>query len=174
MIKRYKAAIKHANTKTIFRKLRHSLRATKARSCWKNAHLLLFSGIATPAPYAFVEKRWGPFRLDSYYVCAFNDFPTAAEKYQYQLPTKQEIIWFKKLLETLFLAQIYYRDFHADNILISDDGIIAIDINSVKDFSSKTSHQFLCQHRKDKSRFLRDWKSKPEQLQCFSEVFGKN
>ena len=166
--------IKRYNRASIFRTLRYYLRTSKARASWRNAHLLKISGIKTPSPIAFVEKRWGPFLLSSYFVCAFNDFPTAAQKYQHQPPNELELNWFGELLEKMRRARIYHGDLNAHNLLVTDNGIAIIDIPQMQDLSAKSQRTFLRSHHKDQQRFLQRWQKKPQQLKCFTEILEES
>ena len=170
--------IKRYNRKTIVRGLRYCLRTSKARIAWRNAHLLKISDIKTPAPIAFVEKRWGPFLLGSYFVCAFNQFPTAAQKYQHQPPNEQELSWLVALLEKMRYVRIYHGDLNAHNLLVTEQDIALIDLDQTQDFSAPIRSKipgalrvFIHKHRKDRRRFLHDWRNKPAQLKCFTDVF---
>ena len=160
--------IKRHNLKTSSHRLRRCLRTSKGRIHWCNAHLLKINGIATPQPIAFVEQRWGPFRLKSYYVYVFSNFPTLAEKYQSQLPTEQEIIWLKDLFVTMRQTSIYHRDPNRHNFLVTDQGITLIDLESIKDYSYLTMPSF--QYRKMLRWFLHEWRNDPRQLKCFTQA----
>ena len=163
--------IKRHNIKTIFRGLRRCLVTSKGHVHWHNAHLLKISGIATPQPIAFVEQRFGPFRLRSYYVCAFSNFPMLAEKYQSQLPTEQEITWVKDLFIKMRRIPLYHRDPNRYNFLVTDKGIMLIDLDSITDYSSKKIKiRFPYRYRKMLRRFLHEWRNDPRQLKCFTQA----
>ncbi len=137
---------------------------------WRNAHFLKISGIATPAPIAFVEKRWGPLRLGGYYVCAYRDAPVAAEKYRCTAPTQREQKWFAALFEKMRRAQIYHGDFNAHNILVTAHGLEIIDLDRMQDCARAGRSVFCYKNRKDRRRFLHDWRHKPRQLKCFTQA----
>ena len=164
--------IKRNNIKHIGHCLQRCLRATRSRINWRNAHLLQFNGIATPEPIAFMETRWGPFRLRGYYVCAFNEFPSAAKKYSLQQPTAQELAWFEELFTAMRMARIYHGDLKASNLFVTDKGISLVDLDSMKECSAKTNMRGLLQ--KDRRRFLDNWKDKPEQLKVFAGIFSES
>ena len=115
--------IKRNNIKNLRHWWRRCLRPTRSHVNWRNAHLLKISGITTPEPIAFTERRVGLFRLRGYYVCAFNDFPSAAQRYASQKPTARELAWFGELFTGLHLAQLYHGDLKASNFLVTDKGI---------------------------------------------------
>lgn len=164
--------IKRSNPKTFFRKVRHCFKVSGAHINWRNAHFLKISDIATPAPVAFVEKRWGPLRLGWYYVCAYSPAPTAAEKYKHTAPTQSEQQWFAELLAKMRRARIYHGDFNAHNVLVAADGVEIIDLERMQDCARLPWAVFRYKHNKDQRRFLHDWRNNPEQLEHFSEAFS--
>ena len=166
--------IKRNNRKNIRHWLRCLFRTTRACVNWRNAHLLGIGGIATPAPVAFIETRWGPLRLGGYYVCDFNPAPSSAKKYESpngSPPTEQELKWFKALFENMRLARLYHGDLKASNLLVSDTGIEVIDLDSVKKCTTKNINT---RQQKDRDRFLENWKDNPALLKSFSKVLDGN
>ena len=63
--------IKRYNIKNFIHALKRCARNTRAWSSWRNAHRLESLGIPTPKPIAFLEKRWGSFRSNSYYITEY-------------------------------------------------------------------------------------------------------
>ena len=162
--------IKRNNIKNIFHGLRNCLRATRSHINWRNVHLLKISGIETPAPIALVEKRWGPFRLRGYYVSEFNSFPTVAQKYESQMPSEDELMWFAEFFTSMRLARLYHGDLKASNLFVTDHGVAVIDYDSLKQCSEKNIHRFMY---KDHQRFLKNWRDKPQHLKLFSMILGQ-
>lgn len=164
--------IKRNNIKDAGHGLRRCLRATRSRLNWRNAHLLRLNGIATPEPVAFVEKRRGPLRLGGYYVCAFCDAPSAAERYRDAPPSAEELQWFAKLFAGMRLARICHGDFKASNLLVTADGIALVDLDSM------TAHARPRRHRrcaaKDRRRFLQNWQDRPAQREAFAKILAQS
>ncbi len=151
--------------------MRRCLLTSKGHVHWHNAHLLKISGIATPRPIAFVEERWGPFRLRSYYVCAYSEFPTFAEKYRTQPPTEREMAWVTDLFAKMLRLPFYHRDPNAHNFLVTNRDVMLIDLDSITDYSSKKiTFRFPYRYRKTLRRFLHCWRDQPQQLKCFTEA----
>ncbi|OQY17950.1 MAG: hypothetical protein B6I36_08055, partial [Desulfobacteraceae bacterium 4572_35.1] len=72
-------AIKRYNIKGIWHILKRCWRPTRAWISWGNAHRLTISGIDTPQPIAILEKRLGPLRTSSYYLCVHENTPSATD-----------------------------------------------------------------------------------------------
>ncbi|MDD9822694.1 MAG: hypothetical protein OXU98_07420 [Gammaproteobacteria bacterium] len=163
--------IKRNNIKDAGHGLRRCLRATRSRVNWQGAHLLRLNGIATPAPVAFVERRRGPLRLGGYYVCAFCDAPSAAEKYRDAPPRAQELAWFETLFAGMRLAQICHGDFKASNLLVTGNGVSLLDLDSMKAHARAATYRQCA--AKDRRRFLQNWKDQPPQREAFAEILAK-
>ncbi len=161
--------IKRNNIKNLFHWLRRCLRTTRCRRNWHNAHLLAINGIATPEPIAFVEERWGPFRFRGYYVCVFDDAPSAAQKYLSQQPTERELANFRELFTAMRLARLYHGDCKSSNFLIGEDHIALIDLDSITECRSKKMTNRLL--KRSRRRFLKNWRNDPKKMKRFSEVF---
>lgn len=163
--------IKRNNIKDAGHGLRRCLRATRSRLNWRNAHLLRLNGIATPQPIAFVEKRRGPLRLGGYYVCAFCDAPSAAERYREVPPSEQELHWFAELFAGMRMARICHGDFKASNLLVTEDGIALVDLDSLKVHARAGDHRRCA--AKDRRRFLQNWQDKPAQRDAFAKILAQ-
>lgn len=160
------------NKETIFCGVkRRWLRPSKGRVCWYNAHLLKLSGLMTPDPIAFMEQRRGPIRFRSFYVYVFNDSPIAGEAYQSRSPSEREFAWFGDLYEKMRRMRLYHYDPSSSNFLLTDNGIMLIDVESMVDYSSKKrAFLFPYKYRKAKHKFLKVWKKQPQLLQRFVEA----
>ena len=160
--------IKRNNMKHLSYWLRRCLRTSRCRINWRNAHLLRISGIETPEPIAFVERRWGPFRFEGYYVCAYDSSPSVEKKYASKPPTQPELDRFSELFKRMSLARIYHGDLKSSNLLVTDKGIALIDLESMK---TGSAFNIAILQQKDRNRFLKNWQDKPAQWKLFSEVF---
>ena len=161
-------AIKRNNIKNLCHWWQRCLRPTRSHVNWRNAHLLRISGIETPEPIAFVERRWGPFRFEGYYVCAYDSSPSVEKKYASKPPTQPELDRFSELFKRMNLARIYHGDLKSSNLLVTDKGIALIDLESMKTCSA---FNVTTLQQKDRNRFLKNWQDKPTQWKLFSEVF---
>ncbi len=154
--------------KNVIHQLKCHLFATRSHSNWHYAHVLKINDIATPDPIAFVEIRRGPLRLKGYYVSAFEDSPTAAEKYAAQFPTQEDITKFRLLFKAMYLAKLYHGDLKSSNLLVTEHGIALIDLDYMKECWGKLNDMFA---QKARRRFLRNWENTPKLLQLFSQIF---
>jgi len=127
--------VKRYNHKGMFHSLCHTIKRSRARRCWVNGHRLLMLGISTPKPLAFIEEYRGPFVWKSYiiteYVCGQKlcDFlrNNPAEQERAEI-TKQV----KQLLGKLWKHHITHGDLKHSNILITDNGPVLTDLDSVQ------------------------------------------
>lgn len=162
--------IKRYNIKNIFYWLKRQFFQTKSHISWRNAHLLSISGIDTPEPVAFMEKRWWIFSFSGYYLCTFNHALSAEQKYKSQLPTQQELKAFVDLFNHMKLAQLYHRDFKSSNLLVGTQNITLVDLDSIKECTSnKQTHIALYKARE---RFLRNWQGQPKQYSLFAMILA--
>lgn len=162
--------IKRNNIKHAGHGARRSVRATRSLSNWRNAHLLRLCGIQTPEPLAFVEQRWGPLRAGGYYVSAFCDAPSAAVQYRDAQPNAGELQHFRALFAGLYAARICHGDFKASNLLVTDNGIALIDLDSLKMHARAAAHRQCA--AKDRRRFLLNWQDRPAQRRLFEEALS--
>ncbi|MGI9311676.1 MAG: lipopolysaccharide kinase InaA family protein, partial [bacterium] len=161
--------IKRNNIRNPLHWLRHCLRTPRCRRNWRNAHLLHLCGLITPAPIAAMEERWGPLRFRGYYLCAFDDSPSAAHKYATACPSAAERARFAELFEGMRLARICHGDFKASNLLVTERGIALLDLDSMKEAPTLADMDEFA--RKDRRRFLKNWRDQPEQMEAFVGVF---
>lgn len=162
--------IKRNNIKHAGHGARRSVRATRSCMNWRNAHLLAISGIKTPQPIAFVERRWGPLRAGGYYVSAFCDAPSAAAQYRDAPPSDAELQHFRALFSGMHLARLCHGDFKASNLLVTHNGIALIDLDSLKMHARAATHRQCA--AKDGQRFLLNWQDKPGQREVFEEILS--
>ncbi len=168
LIKRFKS------TKGFLHKYLRCLRPSRARGCWLNGHLLTMLGIATPRPYAMLEKRFGPLTTCSYIITAYQPAPHAMDWFtQSPLPGNYQSVVDKidEMLTTLQRALVYHGDLKGNNILIVDGEPVLIDLDAMTSY--KTPSEFLHANKKDINRFSRNWAGLPDSEEAFSPVISK-
>ncbi len=155
--------IKRYNLKDRTHAFNRALRKTRAAISWRNAHRLLFYGIATAKPIALVEKRRGPFRGRAYYITEFVEGPHCVQQLcdNERLPDETRLAAEKiaALLADLAIVGITHCDMKGTNILFRDGQPVLVDLDAMAQYRSRWL--FLRKHRRDLRRFLKNWQDQP-------------
>ena len=167
-----KIVIKRYNIKNFWHGLNRALRATRASVSWSNAHLLRAFEIATPAPLALIERRWGPFRREGYFLTEFVAGPDITDVFDDEaLPDegKKEIaIAVAQLLRKLYLLKIEHGDMKATNLKLVDGKPLVLDLDAMK--MHCCDRWFKRRHARDLRRFLKNWHNAPEILRMLKSA----
>ena len=154
--------IKRYNPKGAVYELSHKGRMSRARKSWKNAHLLQFMGIATPAPVAVVEHNNALGKCRSYFISRYQpgeDSWTFFCSDQHNEESKhcaaQSIL---NILDKLAQYRITHGDLKGSNFIIHQEQVYLIDLDAMKQHSWQRS--FKQQEQKDHRRFLKNWDKK--------------
>ncbi len=128
--------VKRYNHRGLTHSLRHTIKGSRARRAWLNAHRLRILGIATPKPLAYIEQRKGPLVWKSYLVTEFvrgqrlsillRDNSIAENDCS---KVTQQI---KGVLDNLEKHRIIHGDLKCSNILISNSNPMLTDLDAVK------------------------------------------
>ena len=149
-------AIKRYNIKGLAHRLSRLLRPSRAWHSWRNALLLEFTGIRTPAPIAMIEERLGPLRGRAYYISRLEAAPDAT-----QLPALQgkaqetAIAELAALLRLLDQAALSHGDLKATNLILTPQGPALIDLDALRDHQCPRLAKRA--QARDLRRFLRNW-----------------
>jgi len=158
--------IKRYNIKNFWHGLNRALRKTRASISWSNAHLLRAFEIATPAPLALIERRWGPFRRQGYFLTDYVTGPDITEAFADSgLPDarKQKIAAdVAALLHKLYLLKIEHGDMKATNLKLVDGKPLLLDLDAMKQHGCEL--WFRRRHARDLRRFLKNWHNAPDIL----------
>ncbi len=156
--------IKRYNLKDRAHAFNRALRKTRAAISWKNAHRLLFYGIATATPIALVEERCGPFRGRAYYIAEFVEGPDCVQQLRGNERQSNETRFTAEkiaaLLADLTMVGITHCDMKGSNILFRDGRPVLVDLDAMVQHRSRWL--FLRKHRRDLRRFLKNWQDQPE------------
>jgi tRNA A-37 threonylcarbamoyl transferase component Bud32 len=148
--------IKRYNLKNWRHALSRSWRSSRAWHSWREAHRLLFLGLATPRPLALIEERLGPLRGRAFYITEFAGGPNLLEALD---PDQEPGPAFKHALTHLFQAlreqRISHGDLKATNLLWIDGRIVLIDLDAMRQHHSTSAYQRAW--KKDRDRLLRNW-----------------
>lgn len=153
--------IKRYNIKNAKHALKRSIQRSRAMRCFYYALLLEKLNINTPKPIAVVERRYGPFRRQAYFISEYIDGPDGfsvfrdhpAEKKITKERAKNTLI----LLEQLKKNQIYHGDLKASNFIYCNNVPYLLDLDSMQQY-----HSFKIAKRKlakDENRFLKNWEN---------------
>jgi len=166
LIKKYKS------TKGLMQKYLRRLLPSRARTSWKNMHLMKMLGILTPAPVAMLEIRKGPFVLVSYVVSEYlesehaMDYFSKSRKVNTNWPVLVKSIG--QILLTMKNNYIYHGDLKGNNILISDYKVYLIDFDSM--ISYKRWFFFRGRLQKDQKRFVCNWQNNEQAWKFFKPI----
>ena len=165
--------IKRYNIKNWTHGLRRAFKTTRAAVSWRGAHHLKALDIATPAPVAMVEKRWGPLTGTAYFICEFVSGPHALEFFQQNnSPSLRNCSNIAARIVNIFrqldTAGLSHGDMKATNIIIHAQLPYLIDLDGLH------KHIFFYNHnhayQKDIHRFLQNWKNSPAVLTMFTKL----
>jgi len=167
-----KIVIKRYNIKNFWHGLGRALRPTRASISWSNAHLLRAFEIATPAPLALIEQRWGPFRRQGYFLTDYVAGPDITEVMtdsSLQEARKKEIATdIVTLLRKLYLLKIEHGDMKATNLKLVDGKPLLLDLDAMKQHGCEL--WFRRRHARDLRRFLKNWHNAPDILRMLESA----
>lgn len=154
-----KVVVKRYNIKRFWHGVGRAWRGSRAAASWANAHRLRIYGIATPAPLALVERRFGPLRRQAYFVMQHVAAADAAEFFADAERTQQQKAGLAENIARLFyklnLLQLEHGDFKASNIKVVDLQPLLIDLDSMRQHRCRWLSER--RHVRDLRRFMRNW-----------------
>lgn len=125
-------------------------RSSKAYRAWYYMNELKRKGVFTTTPIAIIEKRIGPFWLETYLV---TEYLEGTSLNQNGTAAISETIY-KELLNVLaifFKNKWLHRDFIASNMILQNDKIAIIDLDEMHSYAFQNSYfrkKFLKKHIK--------------------------
>lgn len=175
-----KIVIKRYNIKNFWHGLGRAWRRTRASVSWSNTHLLQAFEIPTPAPLALVERRWGPFRREAWFLTDFVDGPDITEVFADAATSeaqKQEAAaQVARLFYKLRLLKIEHGDMKATNMKWVGGQPLLLDLDAMK--MHRCERLFLRRHARDLRRFLKNWHNAPDILRMMKsalmQVYGSD
>jgi heptose I phosphotransferase len=157
--------IKRYNLKGFWYGVSRLFRPSRAWHCWVSAFRLQQAGIDTPEPLLMLEKRWGPFRREAYYVServAGSDVKQLLEKESGQSPQWTTMLaLFEKLFVSMREHSIVHGDLKATNFLLSQrpDGsafLQVLDLDACR--LELKRERFRKYFSRDLQRFYANWR----------------
>jgi tRNA A-37 threonylcarbamoyl transferase component Bud32 len=128
--------IKRYNHKGLTHSLRHTIKGSRARRAWLQAHRLDMLDVATPKALAYIEQRKAGLIWTSYLVteyvqgqefCYFLEDQSLSEQDRSQ--TTRQVI---ELLDNIGKYKISHGDLKHSNILITQKGPTITDLDAMK------------------------------------------
>ena len=171
----HKLVIKRYNIKGIFHAMKRSVRRSRAAISWKSAHILQSHGIMTAQPIAMIEKRFGLLRRHAWFISEYLEGLDAGHLFRDEKLSfdekSAEVHHIVKLFEQLRDYKIFHGDMKATNIFFTNTGTALIDLDSLKQYHSPFFFKRL--HRRDVSRFIKNWENVPAIHALFVRLLGK-
>ena len=148
--------VKRYNNKGLIHSVRHTLKRSRARRGWLNAHRLTILDVATPKPLAYIEELRGSFIVKSYLVteyvkgpkldCFLKDDKVSAAQ---RSAATQQILG---MLSRLGRYGITHGDLKHSNILITAAGPVLTDLDGMR--VHKWSWTCKARQIRDRERFV--------------------
>jgi tRNA A-37 threonylcarbamoyl transferase component Bud32 len=167
--------IKRYNIKNFLHGFRRFFRQSRAWVSWRNAHLLTYMNIPTPQPIALMERRWGPFRKNAYFINeyvygtplnhVFDDKRIDAADIH---PITEKV---GEIIQSLVDLMIGHGDTKASNFIVTKDDIKIVDLDVMKEYTC--TRKFHKAFKKDTERFMKNWSDVPEIGQKFRQMLLK-
>lgn len=168
-----KVVVKRYNIKSLWHGLSRALRSTRAAVSWSNAYRLKMHGIATAAPVALVEKRYGCIRRQAYFLAEYVDAPDISVFFAGRGVSEQEKAVAAAEVAGLFwklrLLGISHGDFKATNVKMVGGRPLLIDLDSMRQHRFRWI--FERRHVRDLHRFLLNWQQDLETKALLTNAF---
>lgn len=173
-----KVVVKRYNIKHWLHGLGRIFRRTRASISWANAHRLRLHEVATAQPLALIERRFGPCRLQAYFVAEYLEAPDMANWMADRAVDMQDkqaaAMHLARLIYKLRLLQIAHGDMKATNIHVRGVAPVLIDLDSMRHVRCRW--RFERQHVRDLKRLLRNWADRPHVqrmvIRALQETYG--
>jgi len=168
-----KVVVKRYNIKSFWHGLSRALRQSRAAVSWSNAHRLKMLDIATAAPVALLERRYGLIRRQAYLLTEYVNAPDMHDFFADVNVTdahKQVVAAnTARLFDKLNLLAISHGDFKATNVKVIDSQPLLIDLDSMR--QHRCRRIFERQHVRDLRRFLQNWQQSPQTKAMLTDAF---
>lgn len=170
-----KVVVKRYNIKNFWHGLGRAFRTSRAAISWSNAHRLKLADIATAPPVSLLERRWGIFKREAYFLQEYVKAPDAAEFFAETGMDADQKLQAAENLAGLFyklcLLQISHGDFKASNVKMVDGQPALIDLDSMQ--MHYCALVFQRKHIRDLRRFMRNWQHDSATTSLLTAAFEK-
>lgn len=148
--------VKRYNLKNVRHAASRLWRPSRAWHAWREAHRLRFFGVATPAPLALVEERFGPLRRRAWLVTERCPGPNLLDHLDPGgEPPAAEAAAIGALFRRLHRLRISHGDLKATNLLWHGGRVVLIDLDATVQHRSAAAYARAW--RRDRARLLRNW-----------------
>lgn len=131
-----KIVIKRHNYKSPWHKFKRFFRRTRASRNWYYSQLLLSNGISVPRPVAFMETRFGPLRLESYFLYEYVDGITGDAYFQKYAHTPEKIEGainhIVDLLSKIKKLRLIHGDIRISNMVFKNGELWLLDFDDMR------------------------------------------
>lgn len=128
--------VKRYNHKSLFHSLRITLKRSRARKSWLNAHHLIMLDVDTPKPLAYIVKFKGPIIWESYIFTEYIEGRKFAEILTNKHISEEMLANFKNAISSVLKKLHDYRITHGDvkasNVIVADDKIYLTDLDAMR------------------------------------------
>ena len=160
--------LKRYNPRNQWHKVKRALRRSRARRCWQMSYAFADAGLNVAAPIMMYEHRFGPFRLDAYFLAQYLDgqelltvLPKLSREEQALVVSEVEAAFAK-----MRNAKLSHGDMKASNLIWFNQKLFFIDLDAAQ--QHRSSLTWVKAHNKDRKRFLKNWASASDILKLFS------
>jgi tRNA A-37 threonylcarbamoyl transferase component Bud32 len=171
-----KLVVKRYNIKGKWHGIRKAVQKTRAAISWRNAQLLQFYGIDTPAPIAMIEGRFGSRQRVSYFLSAYVAGTSCRDYFANSALSADDKRRIAKqaaeLLAMLARLRIRHGDMKATNMIIARGRIYLIDLDGMQAY--KTHIFFRRGLARDRERFRRNWEADTGTWRLFEESMERS
>ena len=150
--------IKRYNIKGFGHWLKRFWRPSRAWHSWLAAHRLQFLGIATPAPLAMIESRFGPLRRQAWLIteyCPGDNLLKHLGEQGDSLPDAETCDALLKVFKQLVSARVSHGDCKATNLLWLHGEVVLIDLDAMQ--QHRNGNAWRQAWSRDRARFIRNW-----------------
>ena len=153
--------IKRYTARSPWHAVKRALRQSRAQNAWRASIAFADADIRVPEPVLYWENRFGPLRLDSFFVYRAIDGESLLESLPLLLgePRADVVRQLGALFSALRSQQLVHGDMKATNLMLVDGRVTIFDL----DVAGKRTCLFSQGHRRDQKRFLKNWED-DEQL----------
>lgn len=159
--------LKRYNPRNQWHKIKRALRRSRARRCWQMSYAFSKAGLNVAAPILMLEDRFGPFRLDAYFVNEFLE----GQELMTLLPAmddeqRQKVAdAIDDAFDKMKAARLTHGDLKASNLMWGNGKLYFIDLDAAQQHSNSVT--WLKGHNKDRKRFLKNWQGNRQLLAIF-------